>query len=202
MAEKITLKNNPPTPQRESKRKKQKKELDEDFVDISRGNAFLFMGRKKKPPVEKVVKKPPVEKVVKKTPIQQNQQEPLKSAGKKEAKTVKNAVKGEKKAVKTGGDKAKKNAALHQTETGNPVENPVKTVPKKRKIDVEELEVEAGEEENFAMSFQNSPPKRSQSPQHIKLKLPMSTIARKLCIYLLFPGNHAFVQSCLDERTG
>ena len=58
-------------------------------------------------------------------------------------------------------------------------------VPKKRKIDIEQLENTVDEEaeeeeevesENFSLSF---PPKRSQSPKHIKLKLPMSTLAGK-----------------------
>ena len=56
LAEKVTLKWNPPKPERESKRKKQKKGVAEDFIDISRGNAFLFLGgrvsTKKKPPVK------------------------------------------------------------------------------------------------------------------------------------------------------
>ena len=64
LAEKVTLKWNPPKPERESKRKKQKKGLREDFIDISRGNAFLFLGGRisKKKPVAKpkeVQKKPP-----------------------------------------------------------------------------------------------------------------------------------------------
>ena len=54
MAEKVTLKWNPPKPERESKRKKQKKGLQADFIDISRGNAFLFLGGR----VSKTKKKP------------------------------------------------------------------------------------------------------------------------------------------------
>ena len=57
MAERISNKCNPPKPERESKRKKQKKELNEDFVDISHGNAFFFLGgrisAKKKPAASK-----------------------------------------------------------------------------------------------------------------------------------------------------
>lgn len=57
LAERISNKCNPPKPERESKRKKQKKELNEDFVDISHGNAFFFLGgrisAKKKPAASK-----------------------------------------------------------------------------------------------------------------------------------------------------
>ena len=54
LSEKVTLKWNPPKPERESKRKKQKKGLQADFIDISRGNAFLFLGGR----VSKTKKKP------------------------------------------------------------------------------------------------------------------------------------------------
>ena len=47
----------------------------------------------------------------------------------------------------------------------------------------DENTVEEGEEENFSLSFQT--PKRSQSPKHIKLKLPMSTLAGKIFFFLL-----------------
>ena len=40
-----------------------------------------------------------------------------------------------------------------------------------------EAEMEEEEVENFSLSF--PPPQRSQSPKHIKLKLPMSTLAGK-----------------------
>ena len=49
LAERISNKCNPPKPERESKRKKQKKELNEDFVDISHGNAFFFLGGRSTP---------------------------------------------------------------------------------------------------------------------------------------------------------
>ena len=39
-------------------------------------------------------------------------------------------------------------------------------------------EIEEEEVENFSLSF--PPPQRSQSPKHIKLKLPMSALAGKL----------------------
>ena len=47
----------------------------------------------------------------------------------------------------------------------------------------DENKVEEGEEENFSLSFRT--PKRSQSPKHIKLKLPMSTLAGKISFFLL-----------------
>ena len=47
----------------------------------------------------------------------------------------------------------------------------------------DENTVEEGEEENFSLSFRT--PKRSQSPKHIKLKLPMSTLAGKISFLLL-----------------
>ena len=47
----------------------------------------------------------------------------------------------------------------------------------------DENTVEEGEEENFSLSFRT--PKRSQSPKHIKLKLPMSTLAGKIYIFFL-----------------
>ena len=129
LAEKVTLKCNPPKPERESKRKKQKKGLNEDFIDISRGNAFLFMGRVSK----------------KKTP----------SKPKAEPKT----------------SEAKSEAASKKKPTG------IKIVPKKRKIDLAQLENEKkieAEDENFSLSFQPQQPPRS--PKHIKLKLPMSAL--------------------------
>ena len=43
--------------------------------------------------------------------------------------------------------------------------------------DLEAEEMEEEEVENFSLSF--PPPQRSQSPKHIKLKLPMSTLAGK-----------------------
>jgi len=46
LAERISNRCNPPKPERESKRKKQKKELNSDFIDISHGSAlFLLTGR-------------------------------------------------------------------------------------------------------------------------------------------------------------
>ena len=73
LAERISNRCNPPKPERESKRKKQKKELNEDFVDITQGNAFFFLGgrgaaKKKAPatPKTKVISedaKIPVDKI-------------------------------------------------------------------------------------------------------------------------------------------
>jgi hypothetical protein len=46
LAERISNKCNPPKPERESKRKKQKKQLNADFIDITHGSAlFLLTGR-------------------------------------------------------------------------------------------------------------------------------------------------------------
>ena len=69
LAERISSKCNPPKPERESKRKKQKKELNEDFVDISHGNAFFFLGGrstpKKKPAAKaKIELKPELVEVI------------------------------------------------------------------------------------------------------------------------------------------
>jgi hypothetical protein len=65
LAERISNKCNPPKPERESKRKKQKKELNEDFVDITQGNAFFFLGgrtsAKKKAPAKAAKSKNSVE---------------------------------------------------------------------------------------------------------------------------------------------
>lgn len=140
LAEKVTLKCNPLKPERESKRKKQKKGLDEDFIDISKGNAFLFLGRvsKKKPTAAK------------------------NESNKKTASASQNAIKSNQQPSTK--DQQKKPAAI-------------KIVPKKRKIDLEQLEntkQEEEEDENFTLSF---PAKRSQSPKHIKLKLPMSALS-------------------------
>ena len=104
LAEKVTLNNSPAVkPARESNRKIKKKVLDEDFIDISRGNAFLFMGRVKTPKAKKPEKpakvpkekpvKPVKEKPVKspkKEPIKSPKKEPVKSPAKKE-KPVKSA---------------------------------------------------------------------------------------------------------------
>lgn len=137
LAEKVTLKCNPLKPERESKRKKQKKGLDEDFIDISKGNAFLFLGR-----------------VSRKKPTASKNESNKKTSASPQIKTQSAATK----------EQNKKPAAI-------------KIVPKKRKIDLEQLEntkTEEEEDENFTLSF---PPKRSQSPKHIKLKLPMSTLS-------------------------
>ena len=126
LAEKVTLNNSPAVkPARESNRKIKKKVLDEDFIDISRGNAFLFMGRVKpakakkpekpaKVPKEKPVK-PVKEKPVKspkKEPLKSPKKEPVKSPAKKEkpAKSAKEKpVKAPKeKPVKTPKDKPQK----------------------------------------------------------------------------------------------
>ena len=48
----------------------------------------------------------------------------------------------------------------------------------------DENKVEEGEEENFSLSFRT--PKRSQSPKHIKLKLPMSTLAGKISFFFCY----------------
>ena len=127
LAEKVTLNNSPAVkPARESNRKIKKKVLDEDFIDISRGNAFLFMGRVKtakakkpekpskpaKVPKEKPVK-PVKEKPVKspkKEPVKSPKKEPLKSPAKKPVKSAKEKpVKAPKeKPVKTPKDKPQK----------------------------------------------------------------------------------------------
>ena len=153
LAEKVALKSNPPTPQRESKRKKQKKELDEDFIDISRGNALLFMGRvsRKKPAAAKAESKKNAKKIQKE---QQENSKPVKTAKEK---------KPSQKESKESSTNHKKPAAI-------------KIVPKKRKIDLQQLENSKSfeEEENFSLSFAKE--KRSQSPKHIKLKLPMTAL--------------------------
>ena len=128
LAEKVTLNNSPAVkPARESNRKIKKKVLDEDFIDISRGNAFLFMGRvkpakAKKPekpakpakiPKEKPVK-PVKEKPVKEKPVKSPKKEPVKSP-KKAGKPVSTAK--EKTPVKTAKEKPVK----------APKEKPVKT---------------------------------------------------------------------------
>ena len=162
LAEKVTLKCNPPKPERESKRKKQKKGLNEDFIDISRGNAFLFMGRvsKKKPPAKPKSAEPKV--LVSKA--------------------------------------NKKSVAANSTAAGQTSKKPagIKIVPKKRKIDLAELnsedkqakskaktskvkkekvvKIEKEEEENFSLSFSPPEQRRVASPKHIKLKLPMSAL--------------------------
>lgn len=132
LAEKVTLKCNPPKPERESKRKKQKKGLEEDFIDISKSNAFLFLGRRKKAP------NPPKEE--------------------KKATVV----------IKDGSAAKKK-------------PTPIKIVPKKRKIDLSELDQEQQEENDeeadLDLEFKfpaSNKSRKPQSPKHIKLKLPMS----------------------------
>ena len=62
-AEKIQMRCNPPKPERESKRKKQKKALNEDFIDISHKNAIAQLMTIKSPPKKR--KLPPVEEDVK-----------------------------------------------------------------------------------------------------------------------------------------
>ena len=120
LAEKVTLNNSPAVkPARESNRKIKKKVLDEDFIDISRGNAFLFMGRvkpakaKKPEKPAKVPKEKPV-KPVKEKPVKSPKKEPVKSP-KKVGKPVSTAK--EKTPVKTAKEKPVK----------APKEKPVKT---------------------------------------------------------------------------
>ena len=145
LAEKVTLNNSPAVkPARESNRKIKKKVLDEDFIDISRGNAFLFMGRVKpakakkpekpaKVPKEKPVK-PVKEKPVKspkKEPVKPPKKEPVKSPAKKEkpAKSAKEKpVKAPKeKPVKTPKDKPQKPTKATKQSKVEKVSKPAKT---------------------------------------------------------------------------
>ena len=157
LAEKVTLKCNPPKPERESKRKKQKKGLNEDFIDISRGNAFLFMGRvsKKKPPA-----KPKEPKIPTSANSQTNRQKPpgIKIVPKKRKISD----------LTAGSDEFEQQKTQKKPKVKK--EKVVKVAPKF------EPKSEMEEDENFSLSFAPPPEQRRSSPKHIKLKLPMSAL--------------------------
>ena len=157
LAEKVTLKCNPPKPERESKRKKQKKGLNEDFIDISRGNAFLFMGRvsKKKPPA-----KPKEPKIPTSANSQTNRQKPpgIKIVPKKRKISD----------LTAGSDEFEQQKTQKKPKVKK--EKVVKVAPKF------EPKSEVEEDENFSLSFAPPPEQRRSSPKHIKLKLPMSAL--------------------------
>ena len=123
LAEKVTLNNSPAVkPARESNRKIKKKVLDEDFIDISRGNAFLFMGRVKTAKAKKPEKPSKPAKVPKEKPVKPVKEKPVKSPKKDPVKSPKKAGKPvstakEKTPVKTAKEKPVK----------APKEKPVKT---------------------------------------------------------------------------
>ena len=124
LAEKVTLKYNPPKPARESTRKKQKRGLDEDFIDISRGNAFLFLGGR-------VSKKKPAASADKKdSKVTKDSKEPNKKTAKQEAKIKSPPVKT------TKGKKASNTPVKSKQEKApaSPSKSAKKTSPAKAKV--------------------------------------------------------------------
>ena len=122
LAEKVTLNNSPAVkPARESNRKIKKKVLDEDFIDISRGNAFLFMGRVKPAKAKKPEKPVKPAKVPKEKPVKPVKEKPVKSPKKEPLKSPK------KEPVKSPAKKEKPAKSAKEKPVKAPKEKPVKT---------------------------------------------------------------------------